>query len=170
MPKIIKQGAIATSIIVLLLVSWMQKTKFHWNVSFDTSFLPVLYSTTNLITAILLIFAFIAIKKKNITQHRQLMTAALVLSAFFLISYVLYHFTNEAMKYQGEGIMRFLYFFLLITHILTAIISFPFILFTFLYGYFNEIEKHRRIAKFIFILWLYVVLSGPLCYFFLLSS
>ncbi len=150
------------TIVVLLLVGLMRRVKL--DLGMDFSFLPPVYSTLNFITAIILIVAFIQVKKKNIEAHRKLMFAAIFTSFLFLLGYVLYHFTTEETRYGGEGAIRTIYFFLLITHVVLAAIIFPLILFTFIRAYTNQIEKHRKMARWVFPIWLYVALTGPIIY------
>jgi putative membrane protein len=89
---------------------------------------------------------------------------AMGLSALFLVSYVTYHFATEPTRFGGEGAVKIIYLILLITHIITAAIILPFILFTFIRGYAMQVEAHKRIAKWTFPIWLYVAITGPICY------
>ena len=128
------------------------------------SFLPPIYASTNALTALVLVFAFIAIRKNNIKLHKQLMTFAVVLSALFLLMYVAYHMTSDSTKFGGEGAIKYFYYFILLTHILLSIIVIPFVLITFVRGITNNIEKHKKIAKITFPLWLYVAVTGVIVY------
>ena len=128
--KKLNKGATVVSVIVVLLVVMMRKIKL--DVGIDFTFLPPFYSTLNALVAFVLILALSAIKKKNIAAHRRYMTIALGLSALFLLCYVLYHITTPETKYCGVGNIRYLYFFLLITHIILAALLLPFILFTYI--------------------------------------
>lgn len=127
-------------------------------------FLPPIYATTNAITALVLIFAFIAIKNKNIKLHERLMKFAIILSVLFLVMYVAYHMTSDSTKYGGEGAIAYVYYFILITHILLSIVVIPFVLITYVRAITNSIEKHKKIAKITFPLWLYVAVSGVIVY------
>ena len=167
MPRFFKSSVFLFSLFVLCFIAWMQKNSSAFSFPFETEFLPKIYSITNLIAGVLLLLGLYFIKRKEREKHRKCMTLALLLSIFFFIAYVLYHLTNTPQIYTGEGILRFIYFSLLLTHILSAILSLPLILLTFGYGYYNEISKHRSLAPSVFFLWLYVCFSGPLCYFFL---
>lgn len=131
-------------------------------------FLPPIYAGTNGITAILLIVALWAIKLKNIELHRRLMITAIVFSVFFLVMYVLYHMTSDSTSYGGEGILKYVYYFVLISHILLSIIVIPFVLITFVRAITNDIERHKKIARITWPLWLYVTISGVLVYFMIL--
>ena len=127
-----------------------------------------LYSGLNLLAAICLIVALIMIKRQNVSRHKQAISAAMICSGLFLLCYVAYHFTTESTSYGGEGPLRIVYYVLLISHIILAALSLPFILLTWVYGYTHLFQQHRRMAKWVFPVWLYVAVSGPLCYLMLL--
>ena len=127
-------------------------------------FLPPIYATINAITSVLLVLAIIAIKKQNIKLHETLIKAALLCSALFLILYVLYHMTSNSTKFGGEGIIKSIYYFILISHIILSITVIPFVLTTFVRGLNREDEKHKKIAKITFPLWLYVAVTGVMVY------
>ena len=128
------------------------------------SFLPPIYATTNGITATVLIVALIAIKNKKVKLHESLMKFAIILSVAFLIMYVAYHMTSDSTPYGGEGAMRYVYFFILITHILLSIVIIPFVLITYVRAITNNIERHKKIAKYTFPMWLYVAITGVVVY------
>ena len=128
------------------------------------SFLPPIYATINGLTAIILIVAFIAIKNKNIVLHENLMTTAIWCSVVFLVMYVAYHMTSDSTKFGGEGAIKYIYYFILITHILLSIIIIPFVLITYVRAITNNIERHKKIAKITFPLWLYVAVTGVIVY------
>jgi putative membrane protein len=127
-------------------------------------FLPPIYATINAITSIVLIVAVWAVKNRKIQLHEKLMKTAIVMSALFLILYVAYHMTSESTKFGGEGIIKVFYFVILISHILLSILVIPFVLITFVRGITNQLELHKKIAKFTFPLWLYVTITGVLVY------
>ena len=128
------------------------------------SFLPPIYATINGITAVLLIFAVKAIKNGNRILHERLVKTAITCSVLFLLMYVAYHMTSDSTPYGGEGALRTIYFLILITHILLSIIIIPFVLITYVKGLSGNFEKHRKIAKITFPLWLYVAVSGVIVY------
>jgi len=111
-----------------------------------------------------LIIAYWHIKNRRIVQHQKIMTSAMLTSFIFLLCYVLYHITTPETMYCKEGVIRYVYFFLLISHVILAAISFPFVLFTFVRGYTRQDEAHKKMARWIFPIWLYVCITGPLCY------
>ena len=155
-------GAILVSIVVLFIVGFMRQVKLDSGIDF--TFLPPVYSTLNALCAVFLGLALYQIKNKNINKHRLFINIALGLSIVFLVCYVLYHFTTPETKYCHEGSVRYLYFFLLITHIVLAALILPFIMFTYIRGFTGQIEKHRKMAKFVFPLWFYVAVTGPVIY------
>ena len=154
--------AYVVSALVLVLVGIMRRVKIDLGIDF--SFLPPVHAILNTMVAICLIAALWFVKQKNIRLHQVSIYGAMIFSALFLLCYVLYHFTTEETKYCFEGASRTLYFVLLVSHIVLAGLSLPFILITFIRGYTHEIEKHRKIAKYVYPVWLYVAITGPLCY------
>jgi putative membrane protein len=128
------------------------------------SFLPPIYAAINGITALLLIFAVNAIKKGNRNLHEKLMTSAIGCSIVFLIMYVAYHMTSESTKFGGEGIIRYVYFFILITHIALSVIIIPLVLFTYVKALSQRFDKHKKLARITFPLWLYVAVTGVIVY------
>ena len=151
--------------LVLLLILLMRPLRVETEMDF--SFLPAVYSTLNAVTALVLLFALYSIKNKKVAAHRKAMYIAILSSFLFLLGYVVYHFTTPETKFGGEGAIRFIYFFLLTTHILLAAVVFPFILFTFIKAYTNQFEQHRKMARWVFPVWLYVAVTGPVLYFML---
>ena len=128
------------------------------------TFLPPIYATINGFTAVILLIAFWAIKNKRIVLHENLMTTAIGCSVAFLIMYVAYHMTSDTTKFGGEGLIRYFYFFILITHILLSIVIIPFVLITYVRAITNDFERHKKIAKITFPLWLYVAITGVMVY------
>jgi putative membrane protein len=127
-------------------------------------FLPPIYASINGLTAVILILAVWAIKNKKRKVHEILMKTAILFSAVFLILYVAYHMTSNSTPFGGEGLLRYFYFFILISHILLSIIVIPFVLITFVRAITNDFERHKKIARITFPLWLYVAISGVLVY------
>ncbi|NJB82955.1 DUF420 domain-containing protein [Wenyingzhuangia aestuarii] len=127
-------------------------------------FLPPIYATINGFTAVLLVLAVIAVKSGNIKRHELFIKSALVCSALFLVMYVLYHMTSNSTTFGGQGIIKYVYYFILITHIILSIAVIPLVLTTFVRGLNREDEKHRKIAKYTFPLWLYVAVTGVVVY------
>ncbi len=162
--KKLRVAAWIVSTAVLLLVVMMQKIKLPLPDGWSTEFLPPIHAGINALAAVVLLISVISIKVGNVKLHRATMVFAMVLSVLFLLSYVAYHITNDPTRYGGEGVMRTIYYLLLITHIVSAAVSLPFILFTFIAGWTNHFATHRKLARWVFPLWLYVAITGPLCY------
>jgi putative membrane protein len=128
------------------------------------SFLPPIYATINGITAVVLVSAVVAIKKGNKDMHQRLMTLAIALSLAFLVMYVAYHMTTDSTKFGGEGFIRWVYFFLLISHILLSIAVIPLVLITYVRALAAKFDQHKKIAKITFPIWLYVAVTGVIVY------
>ena len=128
-------------------------------------FLPPIYAGINALTALALVIAVIQIKKGNRKNHENLMKFAILLSTLFLVLYVIYHMTSDSTKFGGEGMIKYVYYFVLITHILLSILVIPFVLFTYLRGISGQFEQHKRLARYTFPLWLYVAVTGVVVYF-----
>ncbi len=128
------------------------------------SFLPPIYATVNGITAVLLLIALWAIKNEKRTLHENLMKTAIACSVLFLVMYVAYHMTSDSTKFGGEGTIKYVYYFILLTHILLSIIVIPFVLITYVRALAQSFERHKKIARITFPLWLYVAISGVIVY------
>ncbi|MBU2927038.1 DUF420 domain-containing protein [Winogradskyella psychrotolerans] len=126
--------------------------------------LPPVYATINGFTAVLLIGAVMAIKNKNVVLHENLMTTAIYCSVVFLVLYVAYHMTSDSTKFGGEGVIAYVYYFILFTHIVLSVIIIPFVLITYVRAITNDIERHKKIAKITFPMWLYVAITGVIVY------
>lgn len=128
------------------------------------TFLPPVYASINGLTAIVLVLAVLQIKKGNRKTHERLMKFAILLSVLFLVMYVAYHMTSDSTSYGGEGIVRYLYFFILITHIVLSIVIIPLVLFTYVRALAERFDKHKKLAKITFPIWLYVAVTGVIVY------
>ena len=154
------------SIAIPLVVAILFKVKLR-DLGFDVkplSFLPPIYATINGITAIVLVWAVISIKNGKRKLHENLMKTAIALSVAFLGMYVAYHMTSEATKYGGEGVLKAVYFFILITHIILSIVTIPLVLVTYVRALAEKFDKHKKIAKITFPIWLYVAVTGVIVY------
>jgi putative membrane protein len=150
------------TVVVLLLVGMMRRAKL--DVDVDFAMLPMVNAILNTCTAIVLVAAFVCIRKKQVEQHRNMIFVAMGLSFIFLVCYVLYHFTTPETTYCGEGWMRYVYYTFLISHVVLAAVIFPFVLFTFIRGFTAQYARHRKMARWVFPIWLYVAISGPIVY------
>jgi putative membrane protein len=157
---------IIVSILIPIVVAILFSVKlkdFGINVE-PLSFLPPIYATINGVTAILLVLAVIAIKNGNRSLHEKLMTTAIACSVIFLVMYVAYHMTSESTKFGGEGIIRYVYFFILLTHIALSVIIIPLVLFTYVRALSKQFDRHKKLARITFPLWLYVAVTGVIVY------
>lgn len=131
---------------------------------YDFTFLPAVYASTNALTAALLLTALYSIKKKNMHLHQLLMKVCIGLSALFLVLYVLYHITSDPVPYGGEGAIKYVYYFLLISHIVLSVTVVPLVLFTYSRALSKNFAKHKALAKWTFPLWLYESVTGAIIY------
>lgn len=131
----------------------------------DVSFLPKLHAMLNSCVFLLLLAGYYNIRHRNIRRHKYCMIAAFSLSVLFFISYVLYHAATESTKYGGEGFIRYIYYFILLTHIVLAALVLPLILITLSRALTQKFDKHKRIARITLPIWLYVSLTGVIVYF-----
>lgn len=128
------------------------------------SFLPPIYATINGLTAVLLMAAVFAIKNGKRKLHENLMKTSLLLSLLFLVMYVAYHMTSDTTVYGGEGVLKYVYYFVLISHILLSIIIIPLVLISYTRALSESFVAHKKMAKIAFPLWFYVAVSGVLVY------
>lgn len=142
------------------------------------TYLPPIYATINGFTAIVLIAAVVSIKNGKRVLHERLMTTAICLSVAFLVMYVAYHMTSDSTKFgdvnhdgildltekEGIGSLRLVYFFILISHILLSIAVIPLVLVTYVKALASKFDKHKKIAKITFPIWLYVAVTGVIVY------
>ena len=157
-----KKTIIVLSIVIPLAVALlfgMPKIK-----GYDTSFLPPVYATINGITALLLVTAVIAIRNGKQLLHERLMKTCIGMSALFLVLYLVYHITSESTSFGGTGPVRYVYFFILITHILLSVGVIPLVLFTFVRALSGDFKRHRSLARLTFPVWLYVAVTGVIVY------
>ncbi|MBL6445092.1 DUF420 domain-containing protein [Fulvivirga sp. 29W222] len=152
---------ITLSIVIPLAVAVLFGVKIE---GYDFTFLPPIYATVNGLTAVLLIAALGAIKNGKVKLHENLMKTCIGLSASFLVMYVLYHMTSESTPYGGAGGVRYIYFFILISHILLSIVVIPLVLFSFVRALSEQFDKHRKLAKITYPIWLYVAITGVVIY------
>lgn len=128
------------------------------------SFLPPIYATINGLTAVVLFSAVLAVKNGKRKLHENLMKFAIGLSIAFLAMYVAYHMTADSTKFGGEGAIKYVYFFILITHILLSIIIIPFVLVTYVRALAERFDKHKKLARITYPMWLYVAVTGVIVY------
>ena len=130
----------------------------------EISDLPLLNATLNALAGILLVSAYIMIRKGNIARHRALMLAAFSTSVLFLVSYVIYHMNIGSRAFTGTGIIRVVYFVILVTHVVLAIAVVPMAVVTLRRGLRRDDLRHKAIARWTFPIWLYVSVTGVVVY------
>jgi len=155
------------SFVVFAAVAVLSKVQLDIDLGFDVHIFAAINAVINSAVSILLIAAFIAVRRKQYIAHRNLMYGAIVLSILFLVSYIAHHLLAGDTKFGGEGTIRYVYFFILITHIFLAAIILPFILFTAYRALTGQFEQHKKLARYTFPLWLYVSITGVLVYLFI---
>ena len=128
------------------------------------TFLPPVYAFINAITAIFLTIAYIAIKRKKIILHERLMKISIGLSVIFLVMYVAYHMTSDPTPYGGEGIIRSVYYFILISHVILSIGIIPLVLVTYVRAISKLFVDHKKIARYTFPIWMYIAVTGVIVY------
>tara|TARA_B100000795_G_C22729938_1_gene410950 strand:+ start:637 stop:1179 length:543 start_codon:yes stop_codon:yes gene_type:complete len=161
-----KKAITVLSIIIPLAVATLfgiNLRKLGFNVS-PLSFLPPIYASINGLTAILLIASVIAIKNGKRILHEKLNTLAVICSVLFLVMYVSYHMTSDSTTFGGEGVIKYFYYFILITHIILSIVVIPFVLITLMRAKLGKFAEHKKIAKITFPIWLYVAVTGVIVF------
>jgi putative membrane protein len=156
---IVRKIIIAVAIVVPLVVAALFKVKIT---GIDLGFLPRIYAGLNALTAFFLILALVAIKKKNVVQHRFFIRICLLLSILFLLLYIAYHMTSDPTIYGGNYSVA--YYFILISHIILSIAVIPVVLLTYLFAWEGDFERHKKWNRFAFPIWLYVAITGVIVY------
>ncbi len=154
------------SVLIPVAVAVLFKVKLK-DLGFDVSPLPILppiYATINGITAIALVAAVLAIKNGNKSVHERLMKFAIGCSLVFLVLYIVYHMTTDSTNFGGSGFIKYLYYFILLSHILLSIAVIPLVLITYVRALAERFDRHKKIAKITFPIWLYVAVTGVIVY------
>jgi len=163
--KIVIPIILGLSIIVPIVVLVLMKMETRYNLlGMDVGSFPFFHAVINGCTALLLIAGYFFIKIGERKKHRNVMITAFTLSCIFLVSYVISKISNDPVPFGGEGIIRPIYFFILISHIVLSAIIVPLVLFTMYRGLTGQYAKHRKVAKWTFPIWLYIAVTGVLVY------
>jgi putative membrane protein len=149
------------SIAIPVVVAVLFKVKIE---GVDLSFLPTIYAGINALTSILLVFALMAIKRGKRKQHENIIKVCLLLSLLFLACYVAYHMTSDPTEYEGTGAAKYIYYFILISHVILSIAVVPMVLRSYLLAWQGEFEKHKKWTKITWPLWFYVAVTGVVVY------
>lgn len=129
-----------------------------------TAALPHVNAGINTLTSMLLVAGLILIKQKKQKAHRVVMTSAFVLGGLFLVCYVLYHLTNSSTSFGGEGAIKYFYYFILISHIVLSLVVLPLVLRAFYFALVGDFQRHVKLVKFAYPIWLYVSITGVVAY------
>lgn len=166
--KIAIPAILALSIVVPVIVLVLMYLPERYNIfGAQAGTFPLFHAVLNGSTALLLLTGYFFVSIREYKLHRRIMTTAFALSAVFLVSYVISKISNDPTPYGGEGAIRYVYFFILITHIALSAIIVPLVLFTMYRGWTGEYEKHKKVARWTFPIWLYVAITGVLVYVFM---
>ena len=157
-----KNLIIVVSILIPVVVALLFRIRLEGIQPF--TFLPPIYAAINGYTAVILLIALWAIKNRKITLHEQLMKTAIGLSLSFLVMYVAYHLTSDPTPYGGEGWIRIVYYFILISHILLSVAIIPLVLISYVRAISQQFTSHRKIARITFPIWLYITITGVIIY------
>lgn len=157
-----KKVIILLSIVIPIVVALLFGVKIDSTIDF--SFLPSIYASINSVTFILLVAALVSIKNGNRVWHARLIKTAVLLTTIFLILYITYHSTTDSTHFGGDGMIKYIYFFILISHITLSIVVIPLVLVSLGYAAEKNFTKHKKVAKIAMPVWMYVAFSGVLVY------
>jgi len=152
------------AVVIPVAVALLLGIPFKLDLGSWTNTLPNINGLINSLTSLFLIIALAAIRRKNIPLHRASMLICVVLGLFFLVAYILYHLTHHSTRYGGTSPLNYVYYFLLITHIILAAVVVYFVLKALYYAFNSDFERHKKIVKWAYPIWLYVSVSGVLVY------
>ena len=166
------------SVVVFVVVAILSKYKLNFNPGFNVHVFATFNAVNNFLVALLLLSGLVAITFKKYRLHKNIMLCAIILSVFFLISYICHHLLAGETKFgdlnhdgilsidelSAAGSLRTTYYILLITHIPLAAIVLPFILYTAYYSLTGEYKKHKKLARITWPLWFYVAVTGVIVY------
>lgn len=155
------------SFVVFAAVVILSRVKLELSLGFNVHVFATVNAYVNSMVSVLLIAAMVAIKQKRYAMHKNLMFGAMLLSIVFLVSYIAHHLLAGDTRFGGQCTIRYVYYFILVTHIFLAAIILPFILFTAYRALTGEFARHRKLAKYTWPLWLYVSITGVLVYLFI---
>ncbi|MEJ7768653.1 MAG: DUF420 domain-containing protein [Chitinophagaceae bacterium] len=153
------------SVVVFSAIVLLNKIKLDADIGFDTHLFAKANAVINFMVSMLLIAGLVAVKQGKYLLHKRIMLSALVLSILFLVSYICHHLFTGDTKYGGSGLIRYIYFIILVTHIFLAAVILPFILFTAYRALISEWPAHKKIARITWPVWIYVSITGVIIYF-----
>lgn len=154
----------------LAFLAWLLLVHEGGGAGADLSFLPAVNAGLNSVAALLIVAGWIAIRRGGRRAHRYLMVSAFAASALFLVSYVVYHYAHGDTRYTGDGVMRLVYFGVLITHVLLSMAVVPMALSALWLAYKKRFAAHKRVTRVLAPIWLYVSVTGVVIFFMLRSA
>jgi len=154
----------AVSAVVFIAVVVLHEFKIEVDLGFDPHVFALLNAVINGTVAVLLIFGLMLVKMKKFILHKKVMLLSIVLSVIFLLSYIAHHILADSTSYNNEGIIKTVYYFILVTHIVLAGLSLPYILYTAYRASIAEYQQHMKLARIIYPVWLYVAITGVVVY------
>lgn len=152
------------SVVVFVAVIVLGKVTVNVNLGFNPHIFAAINAYINSILTVLLIVAFIAVKQRKFVLHKRLMLTNICLSAVFLISYICHHLFTESTSFGDVSAMRYVYYTILVTHIILAALILPFILYTSYHSLTGDYKKHKKLARITWPIWLYVAITGVVVY------
>lgn len=156
---------ITVSVVIFVAITVLARVKLNVSLGFDEHIFAKINAGINSAVTVLLLAGLLTVKNKKYQLHKRIMLSAMVLSCLFLISYICHHLFTGETKFGGTGTIRYIYYFILGTHIVLAGIILPFILFTAYRALIGEWLQHRRLAKITWPVWFYVAVTGVVVYF-----
>lgn len=154
----------AVSIIVFAAVVILSKVKLSLDLPFNPHVFATISAGINSIVAVLLVVGLISAKQKKYELHKKIMMTAIILSVLFLLSYIAHHLLTDETKFGGDGVIKTVYYVILLTHIPLAGIILPFILFTAYRALIGEYEQHKKLTRITWPIWFYVAVTGVIVY------
>ncbi|MEY4738978.1 MAG: hypothetical protein RIS13_1374 [Bacteroidota bacterium] len=152
------------SIIVFVAVVFLSKIKLELELPFNVHLFAQINAAINTAVSFLLLVGLLAVKRGRYALHKKVMMTSMVLSFLFLVSYICHHLLSDSTVFGGEGTIRYVYYFILITHIILAAIILPFILFTSYRALVAEWTAHKKLARITWPIWFYVSVTGVIVY------
>ena len=156
---------IAVSVIVFITITVLSRVKLEVELGFDEHLFAKINAAINSTVSVLLLAGFITVRNRNYLLHKRIMITAIILSCLFLVSYICHHLFTGETKFGGTGTVRYVYYFILGTHIVLAGIILPFILFTAYRSMIGEYARHKKLARITWPIWFYVAVTGVVVYF-----
>lgn len=154
----------AVSIIVFAAVVILSKVKLQLDLPFNPHVFATVSACINSLVAVLLVAGLLTAKQKKYDLHKKIMITAIILSVLFLLSYIAHHLLTDETKFGGDGVIKTVYYVILLTHIPLAGIILPFILFTAYRALIGEYEQHKKLTRITWPIWFYVAVTGVIVY------